>query len=185
MFKPRVIVAPLWPSCSLDHLELNEMWWGWNKGADNPGLGREEQSVPLGDFCPRTISWFCTGIQYNNIIQLWADCPPPGVRFGCNLLFAHCQLGVMKLFNETPVVSDPLVCAVNTYGHSVADSKIAPACKPVLILIILIVASITFVLSIYITVISILSIRSAGGMRHVFLHQSHVRRRSPSFLALE
>ncbi|CAB1418857.1 unnamed protein product [Pleuronectes platessa] len=48
-------------------------------------------------------------------------------------------------------------------------------CKPVLILIliIIIVVSITFVLSICIIVISILSIRSAGGMRHVFLHQSH------------
>lgn len=69
MFWPGVIAAPLWHSCSLDHLKPNEMWWGGIKGQsppslsslppyhsslhppipsspDNPELGRKEQVSP-------------------------------------------------------------------------------------------------------------------------------------------
>lgn len=38
MFWPRVIAAPLWHSCSVDHLKLNEMWWGGIKGQSPPCL---------------------------------------------------------------------------------------------------------------------------------------------------
>lgn len=50
MFWPRVIAAPLWHSCSLDHLKPNDMWWGGIKGQSPPSLS----SPPL----PNTIPLF-------------------------------------------------------------------------------------------------------------------------------
>lgn len=60
MFWPRVIAAPLWHSCSLDHLEPNEMWWGGIKGQSPPSLS------------PPTIPPFIPQSPAAQTIQSWA-----------------------------------------------------------------------------------------------------------------
>lgn len=46
MFWPRVIAAPLWHRCSLDHLKPNEMCWGGIKGQSPPSLCTPQPTTP-------------------------------------------------------------------------------------------------------------------------------------------
>lgn len=54
MFWPRVIAAPLWHSCSLDHLKPNDMWWGGIKGQSPPSLSSPPLPNTIPPFIPQS-----------------------------------------------------------------------------------------------------------------------------------